>query len=70
MYEIHEQVGTKWCVIQKYIGRYSSHHSELKIKSKIGSMELSEIMSVSWSTICNKTSALTTTRLESSPPNS
>ena len=22
MYDIHDQVGTKWCVIQKFIGRY------------------------------------------------
>jgi hypothetical protein len=22
LYDIHDQVGTKWCVIQKYVGRY------------------------------------------------
>jgi hypothetical protein len=27
LYEIHDQVGTRWCVIQKYIGRYLSTHS-------------------------------------------
>ena len=31
LYDIHDQVGTKWCVIQKYIGRYPFSHSGLRI---------------------------------------
>jgi hypothetical protein len=70
LYEVHEQVGTRWCMVQKFIGRYLPPHLEPRTKSRIDSTVPSATTSALSSTTLNPQIHATIIRSANSPQNS